>query len=251
MEVKDLEFFMVPLGFAVLVSYHLWLIITIYRRPKRTVIGVNAESRRQWVSTMISDPAKNGVLAVQTIRNNIMASTLMATTTITIGSLISVFVSSTSSTGKYRYIVLCFLVAFLCNVQSIRYYAHASFLVTLPDGEGRKEYLAAILNRGSLFWSLGLRAFYFTIPLFLWIFGPLSMFASCYLITFVLYFLDYTGSSKYDPYEYVQKEEANNNDIESVGQSRGVNLVENSSLQSPLLASHSMTSNLNGSANQN
>lgn len=151
-----------------------------------------------------------------------MASTLMATTTITIGSLISVFVSSTSSTGKYRYIVLCFLVAFLCNVQSIRYYAHASFLVTLPDGEGRKEYLAAILNRGSLFWSLGLRAFYFTIPLFLWIFGPLSMFASCYLITFVLYFLDYTGSSKYDPYEYVQKEEANNNDIESVGQSRWV-----------------------------
>lgn len=105
-------------------------------------------------------------------------------------------------------------------MQSIRYYAHASFLVTLPDGEGRKEYLAAILNRGSLFWSLGLRAFYFTIPLFLWIFGPLSMFASCYLITFVLYFLDYTGSSKYDPYEYVQKEEANNNDIESVGQSR-------------------------------
>ena len=54
MEVKGLEYLMVPLGFAVLVSYHLWLIITIYRRPKRTVIGINAESRRQWVSTMIS-----------------------------------------------------------------------------------------------------------------------------------------------------------------------------------------------------
>ncbi|CAK9312137.1 unnamed protein product [Citrullus colocynthis] len=250
MEAKYLEYLMVPLGFAVLVSYHLWLIITIYRRPKRTVIGINAESRRQWVSTMISDPAKNGVLAVQTIRNNIMASTLMATTTITIGSLISVFVSSTSSTGKYRYIVLCFLVAFLCNVQSIRYYAHASFLVSLPAGEGRKDYLAAILNRGSLFWSLGLRAFYFAIPLFLWIFGPLSMFASCYLITFVLYFLDFTGTSSYDPYEYIQKEETNNNEIESVGQSRGINFVVNSCLQSPLLAGHNMT-NLNGSANQN
>lgn len=175
-----------------------------------------------YLSDHVQDPAKNGVLAVQTIRNNIMASTLMATTTITIGSLISVFVSSTSSTGKYRYIVLCFLVAFLCNVQSIRYYAHASFLVSLPAGEGRKDYLAAILNRGSLFWSLGLRAFYFAIPLFLWIFGPLSMFASCYLITFVLYFLDFTGTSSYDPYEYMQKEETNNNDIESVGQSRRV-----------------------------
>lgn len=161
---------------------------------------------------------KNGVLAVQTIRNNIMASTLMATTTITIGSLISVFVSSTSSTGKYRYIVLCFLVAFLCNVQSIRYYAHASFLVALPAGEGRKDYLAGILNRGSLFWSLGLRAFYFAIPLFLWIFGPVSMFSSCFLITFVLYFLDFTRTSSHDPYEFVQTEEANN-DVESVGQS--------------------------------
>lgn len=54
MEAKYLEYLMVPLGFAVLVSYHLWLVITIYRRPKRTVIGINAESRRQWVSTMIS-----------------------------------------------------------------------------------------------------------------------------------------------------------------------------------------------------
>lgn len=160
---------------------------------------------------------KNGVLAVQTIRNNIMASTLLATTTITIGSVISVFVSSTSSSGKYRYIVLCFLVAFLCNVQSIRYYAHASFLVTLPANEARKDYLAGILNRGSLFWSLGLRAFYFAIPLFLWIFGPLSMFMSCCSITFVLYFLDFTRNSSYSPYEYMQKEEATNNDIESVG----------------------------------
>ncbi|KAG7012135.1 hypothetical protein SDJN02_24887, partial [Cucurbita argyrosperma subsp. argyrosperma] len=210
METKHLEYVLVPLGFAVLVSYHLWLAVTIYWRPKRTVIGINAESRRQWVSTMISDPMKNGVLAVQIIRNNIMASTLMATTTITIGSLLSAF--------------------------SIRYYAHASFLVTLPAGEGRMDYFAGILNRGSLFWSLGLRAFYFAIPLFLWIFGPLSMFLSSCLITFVLYFLDFTTTSSYDPYEYLQKEEVNNNDIESVGQSRGNNFAVSSRLHSPLLA---------------
>ncbi|XP_023001060.1 uncharacterized protein LOC111495313 [Cucurbita maxima] len=243
MEMKHLEYVMVPLGFTVLVGYHLWLIITIYRSPKRTVIGINAESRRQWVATIVSDPEKNAVLGVQTIRNNIMASTLMATTTITVGSLISVFVGSSSSTGKYRYILLCFLVAFLCNVQSIRYYAHASFLVTLPAGEGRKDYLAAILNRGSLFWSIGLRAFYFAIPFFLWIFGPLSMFFSCYLIVFVLYFLDFTRTSSYDPYGYVQKEEANNKDIESVGQSGGNNFVANSCIHSPLLEGHITTSN--------
>ncbi|XP_022924127.1 uncharacterized protein LOC111431656 [Cucurbita moschata] len=235
MEMKHLEYVMVPLGFTVLVGYHLWLIITIYRSPKRTVIGINAESRRQWVATIVSDPEKNAVLGVQTIRNNIMASTLMATTTITVGSLISVFVGSSSSTGKYRYILLCFLVAFLCNVQSIRYYAHASFLVTLPAGEGRKDYLSAILNRGSLFWSIGLRAFYFAIPFFLWIFGPLSMFFSCYLIVFVLYFLDFTRTSSYDPYGLYK-------DIESVGQSGGNNFVANSCIRSPLLEDHIIAS---------
>ncbi|CAM8886801.1 unnamed protein product [Rhodiola kirilowii] len=87
---------------------------------------------------LMQDPLKNGVLMVQTIRNNIMASTVLATTAITLSSLISVYVSSTSNSSniasklvygnkapitssvKYMAILLCFLVAFLCNVQSIR-----------------------------------------------------------------------------------------------------------------------------------
>ncbi|TYK28459.1 uncharacterized protein E5676_scaffold629G00910 [Cucumis melo var. makuwa] len=118
------------------------------------------------------DPLKNGVLAVQTIRNNIMASTLLATTAITLSSLIGVFVSSSSDMSnaklhliygnksalctsiKYFSILLCFLVAFLCNVQSIRYYAHVSFLATVPTWRDQKEsiqYVARNLNRGSHF----------------------------------------------------------------------------------------------------
>ena len=161
------------------------------------------------------DPLKNGVLAVQTIRNNIMASTLLATTAITLSSLIGVFVSSSSDMSnaklhliygnksalctsiKYFSILLCFLVAFLCNVQSIRYYAHVSFLVTVPTWRDQKEsiqYVARNLNRGSHFWSVGLRAFYFSFPLFLWIFGPIPMFACCCIMLCILYFLDTTTS---------------------------------------------------------
>lgn len=50
--------------------------------------------------------------------------------------------------------------------------------------------MATTVNRGSYFWSLGLRAFYFSFPLFLWIFGPVPMFSSSFLLVFVLYFLD-------------------------------------------------------------
>lgn len=54
------------------------------------------------------------------------------------------------------------------------------------------EYVAATVNRGSYFWSLGLRAFYFSFPLFMWIFGPIPMFFCCFALVFMFYFLDVT-----------------------------------------------------------
>ncbi|KAL1081439.1 hypothetical protein V6Z11_D09G065200 [Gossypium hirsutum] len=100
MEQDKLDYVLVPLGLLLLSLYHLWLLCTIIKHPTRTVIGLNAQSRHQWVVSMMSDPLKNGVLAVQTIRNNIMASTLLATIAITLSSLISVFVSSSSDSGN-------------------------------------------------------------------------------------------------------------------------------------------------------
>lgn len=208
MEIEDLDYVVVPVGMLVLLIYHVWLLYTIIRHPSSTVIGLNAQSRYQWTLFMMSDPMKNGVLAVQTIRNNIMASTLLATTAITLSSLIGVFASnetqtklvygnktSLNSSIKRLSISLCFLVAFLCNMQSIRYYAHVSFLINTPALKGKKdfiEYVAKTLNRGSYSWSLGLRAFYTSIPLVLWIYGPIPMFICSCFTSFILYFLDTT-----------------------------------------------------------
>ncbi|KAJ6411365.1 hypothetical protein OIU84_008019 [Salix udensis] len=158
MEENRLDCVLVPSGLSVMGIYHIWLLYTIFRYPTRTVVGINSETRLQWVHAIMTDPMKNGVLAVQTIRNNIMASTLLATTAITLSSLIGVFVSSTSNSDssasqivygnkssimqsiKYFSILLCFLVAFLCFVQSIRYYAHCSFLVTVPISKDKKGF---------------------------------------------------------------------------------------------------------------
>ncbi|GAB2295255.1 hypothetical protein Dimus_029449 [Dionaea muscipula] len=216
MEISQLDYILVPCGLLVLAVYHGWLLFTIIRTPELTAIGLNAESRYQWVYCLMNDPLKNGTLAVQTIRNNMMASTQLATISITLSSLISAFVSSYNSSSdsswtlfftssktctvhslKYFAILVCFLVAFFCYLQCTRYYAHVSFLVTLPSSVCRKghiEYVAKNLNRGSIFWSLGLRAFYLSFPLMLWIFGPIPMFLCCCGMTFVLYFLDTTST---------------------------------------------------------
>ncbi|CAO2210123.1 unnamed protein product [Urochloa humidicola] len=243
MKKEDLDFVLVPLGLAVMAGYHAWLLHRIRRRPETTVIGVNAINRRIWVRHVMEEPSgKHAVLAVQTIRNNIMASTLLASTAITLSSLIAVLMSSgggattaTASTSdaaggllpgaplvvgatgaaalsaKFFAILVCFLVAFLLNVQSIRYYSHASVLINVPaaggawdddGGGGRRRrrqrrtgraavgYATDVLNRGSYFWSLGARAFYFSCPVFLWLFGPIPMPVTCVAMVCALYFLD-------------------------------------------------------------
>jgi len=217
-EKHDLDFALVPAGLLLLSSYHAWLLYRIKRHPTTTVVGLNALNKEIWVDTMMADGIKNGVLAIQTVRNSIMASTLLATTAITLSSLIGILVGSSGSGGvaaaiiygddsrtgssvKYLAILVCFLTAFLFNVQSIRYYSHVSFLIAVPlskPGEGHSQwYVSRTLNRASYFWSLGLRAFYFSFPLFFWTFGPIPMFLCCCIMIFTLYFLD-TATSDTD-----------------------------------------------------
>ncbi|KAK6926115.1 Protein of unknown function DUF599 [Dillenia turbinata] len=213
MEQQVLDFTLVPTGILLMVSYHIWLLYRITNHPTKTVIGINAINRRFWVQAMMEDTSKNGVLAVQTLRNNIMASTLLASTAIMLSSLIAALMTSSHTGGtinlvygdhselgfsiKFFSISVCFLVAFLFNVQSIRYYSHASILINvplkkIPMPDGIPAYVARTMNRGSYFWSLGLRAFYFSFPIFLWIFGPIPMFLCCLVLVFLLYFLDVT-----------------------------------------------------------
>ncbi|KAL5174698.1 putative ribonuclease H protein [Glycine soja] len=270
MEKEQLEYVLVPLGLLVYLTYHIWLVYTIVRNPLRTVIGLNAESRHQWVLFMMSDPLKNGVLAVQTIRNNIMACTLLSTTAITLSSLIGIFASGTWSSDdtafipygrtsiKHISVTICFLVAFLCNVQSIRYYCHVSFLITAPtlrDKREYMEYIAVTLNRGSHAWSIGLRAFYLSFPFFLWIYGPIPMFACCCLTSLVLFFLDTTAKITRNLHSNSFRKERGTHDVESAVEPDyhplpGNNLSQNSGVNhenvylSGSLTSASMTNSM-------
>ncbi|KAL2921576.1 Aldehyde decarbonylase [Bienertia sinuspersici] len=212
MELALLDYCLVPLSLLVMVGYHIWLLHTIIKQPTETVVGIHAINRRFWVEAMMEDP-KNGVLAVQSLRNNIMASTLLATTAILLSSVIAVLMTSrrgvtafdlglgvASQMGfsiKFFSILVCFLMAFLLTVQSIRYYSHASILINVPFKKISSpylsvEYVARLVNKGGYFWSLGLRAFYFSFPLFLWIFGPIPMFCTSIALVILFFFLDFT-----------------------------------------------------------
>ncbi|KAI3958542.1 hypothetical protein MKW92_014004 [Papaver armeniacum] len=199
MKKEIFDYTLVPLGLCLMVSYHVWLLYRVITQPTKTVIGINAINRRIWVKTMMEDTSKNGVLAVQTLRNNIMASTLLASTAIMLSSLIAVLMTNKnnnqSSSGfvfgdqsplgfsiKFFSILLYFFISiFKMKMSSTNSTTHLT-----------PNYVGRALNKGSYFWSLGLRAFYFSFPLFLWIFGPIPMFCSCIFLVCMLYFLDIT-----------------------------------------------------------
>ncbi|KAH0644279.1 hypothetical protein KY284_032163 [Solanum tuberosum] len=95
-----LDVILVPLGFMISLTYHIWLWHKVKTQPLSTIIGTNANGRRLWVSAIIKDNEKKNILAVQTFRNTIMGSTLMATTSILLCSGLAAVISSTYSVKK-------------------------------------------------------------------------------------------------------------------------------------------------------
>ncbi|GLJ25948.1 hypothetical protein SUGI_0497390 [Cryptomeria japonica] len=149
------------------------------------------------LSVHLQEGMKQGILAVQIIRNGMMAATLMASTTIGLCSVIGLLLGgrvgisqseftlygmsgSLTSCVKCMMLLLSLLTAFLCHVQCVRYYSHVSFLITIPPAtpemeNGHVEYVSRAFNKGAHFWSVGLRVFNLSLALFMRNFGPISL----------------------------------------------------------------------------
>ncbi|CAA7020464.1 unnamed protein product [Microthlaspi erraticum] len=159
----------------------------------------------------LNNPAKKDELgcALTVLSSSISASTFMASIALTLSSLIGAWIGSspvnmTVFTGhfvygdtssitmviKYTSLLICFLVAFCCFVQSTRSFLHANYLITTPGEDIPPEMVKRAVLRGGNFWSIGLRALYLALNLLLWLFGPIPMFVNSVLMVVCLYYLD-------------------------------------------------------------
>ncbi|XP_057766842.1 uncharacterized protein LOC130987211 [Salvia miltiorrhiza] len=208
-----LDVVLVPMGMMICVGYHIWLWHKVRTQPFTTVIGTNAHGRRFWVSSIIKDNEKKNILAVQTLRNTIMGSTLMATTSILLCSALAAVVSSTYSIKKplkesvygghgevmmavkYVMLLLLFLFSFICHSLSIRFFNQVNFLINCTtagaDDALTPDYVADLLERGFLLSTVGNRLFYGAVPLLMWILGPLLVFLCSLTMLPLLYNLDF------------------------------------------------------------
>jgi len=201
------------LSLALIVGYQLYLRYRLRRNPTYTIQAINAQAREVWVESVMTTPGKD-ILAVQTLRNSTMAATFLASTAIlliigvlnlmqksdSIGALFSpirpeqVAMSSHFWGFKLLPLLVVFFWAFFCFTLAIRLYNHVGYLINAPGGRAFAPtplYVAQLLNRSGKYYSLGMRAYYLSVPLVFWLFGPLYLVAASVGLVTVLYHVDH------------------------------------------------------------
>jgi len=218
-----LDVILVPLAILLSIGYHVWLWYNVRTHPHTTIIAINANGRRNWVAAMMKDNEKKNILAVQTLRNTLMGSTLMATTSILLCSGLAAIISSTYSVKKplndtvygahgefmealkYVSLLTIFLFSFFCHSLSIRFINQVNILINTPQDEMSlvtPSYVSEMLERGFMLNTVGNRLFYSALPMLLWIFGPVLVFLCSLTMVPLLYNLDFVVTKgKMDPNE--------------------------------------------------
>ncbi|KAJ3050561.1 hypothetical protein HK097_008507, partial [Rhizophlyctis rosea] len=144
-----------------LLSYHIYLLYNIRKHGERTIFGISRAAKRKWLLNMMKK--KNDVAIIQGLRNQVMASTFLASTAVSISSALAAFASRTPTSHHTSLHLLplltTHLLTFFLFTQSIRYYNHLMFLAESDvwdefnvDGSGWK-----MLDNAGMFFTLGLR----------------------------------------------------------------------------------------------
>lgn len=209
-----LELLALAVSLVLIGGYHLYLRIRLARDPNYTVQAVNREARRRWVSHIMGSESRS-VLGVQTLRNSTMAATFLASTAVLL------IMGTLSLTGqadklaatwhalnfggvmhvglwitKLLALVADFFVAFFAFSMAIRLFNHVGYQLGVPAQEDgrpaalRPEAVALHLNRAGQYYSVGMRAYYFAVPLVFWLFGPYFLIAASVVLILVLFRVD-------------------------------------------------------------
>jgi uncharacterized membrane protein len=195
-----------------LAIYHLWIRYKVRKNPTYTVQAINRIARAAWVETMMSS-GKPDVIPVQTLRNSTMAATFLASTAVLLilgvmtlsgqGDKLSSTWHALNAFGakdtelfivKVILLLIDLFTVFFSFSLAIRLYNHVGYLINVPLSLNHKaispQHVAEHLNRAGNYYSIGMRAFYFIVPLVFWLFGPHFMLISTVMLIAVLYRVD-------------------------------------------------------------
>lgn len=208
----ETDFVALVISAATVAAYYVFLNVKVRDNPTYTIHGVNALARQLWVENIMRDPSKE-VMAVQTLRNFIMGSSLMASTAalLIIGTLtlsgqadhiaqnwhvLSLGGSATTELWilKVMLLLVDFIVSFFAFAMSVRLANHVVFMVNVHQHDAHHNLSPKAVGRrmqraGNMF-AIGMRAFFFAVPLVFWLFGPYFLLISSIGLVITLYRID-------------------------------------------------------------
>lgn len=176
---------------ALVIAYE-WRIHALgQRQPERLARYANAKLRMHWVLSLSDKPGFE-IVAVQALRNSLMAASISASTAAlaVMGALTMAGASLAANLARWSgedalHTVLQALMigllfaSYICSAMSTRHYSHASFIMSMPVDEAARVELnpsaANHVRRAGLMYSWGLRLFLMVLPVVAGVVHPLAM----------------------------------------------------------------------------
>ncbi|MDD3311438.1 DUF599 domain-containing protein [Pseudodesulfovibrio sp.] len=188
-------------------TYHFYARRKLKTNPIYTLFGANQLAKTAWVVGVMEE--RKDILAVQTLRNSTMAATFLASTSIllAVGLLtlsgqgeklgqiwhtMNMLGSTAESTITLKLLVILvnLFIAFFNFSFAIRLFSHVGFLINAPSEEASYgssiTFVAMQLNKAGDYFHMGMRAYYFLVPLIFWLFGPLLMLLSTTVVVVLI-----------------------------------------------------------------
>lgn len=199
------------------VGYRSFLGLMLRTRPERLYLGKLQAYRNAWIAAHSGD--QNSIVTVQTLRNNIMTASFLASTAIILimgafnlmGNLhglvetLRVFRPGLPTEPavdllKILLIIVTLWYCFFNFTSHIREINYLSLILNIPkarldeiEGGDSTRLLSDIFLASGIHFSMGMRGYYFLIPLFMWVFSPVLMIASTGLTVLTLLKRDLRG----------------------------------------------------------
>ena len=193
-------------------GYHVYLKTRLRRDPSYTIQSVNNDARAAWVENIMAE-RNNAILAVQTLRNSTMAATFLASTAILLmmgtlnlmqnsnntNSLLHSLQSGIAAGDDMEQIKLLILLAtffwaFFSFSLALRMYNHVGYLINASNDKHQfhptAHYISRLLNRSGNYYSLGMRAYYISVPLVFALFNPYYIVIASVALIMALYHID-------------------------------------------------------------
>lgn len=188
------------------VGYHLYFWWQLKRHPEKTIIGQAKNWRKAWIERMVA--RQDNIIVVQALRNWIMSSSFLASTALLIAAGLLGFLASADKISqlihelnflglrtdqafsiKVLALTANFFLSFFNFSLAIRYYNYVTLRATGTAIDDNASIAEAVrfMNKGAMHYALGMRCYYFAIPLALWLLGPLWLGTGALVLTMSLY----------------------------------------------------------------